>query len=182
MADRIQRSVAIMERLIRDLLDFASFEDGRLQVAARPQDVRSLVHQTLDIFQPLAAAKSLSLEADLPEGPVVAAYDHNRMLQVVSNVLQNAIKFTPEGGSVRVRVVPAGGECVIAVTDTGIGIPEEELGSVFERFKQLSGERGGLGLGLYISKWIVEAHGGRIWADSLPGAGTTFSFTLPRPS
>jgi two-component system phosphate regulon sensor histidine kinase PhoR len=107
-------------------------------------------------------------------------YDRDRMMQVVSNVLQNAIKFTPAGGSIRVSVKAADADVTVGVTDSGDGIPKEELSSVFERFKQLDAERSGLGLGLYISKWIVEAHGGQIWADSQSGKGATFWFTLPR--
>jgi signal transduction histidine kinase len=102
------------------------------------------------------------------------------MLQVLSNLIHNAIKFTPEGGSIRVRIARAGTFCLVSVSDTGPGIPASELTGIFERFRQLDrSDRTGLGLGLYISQWIVEAHGGRIWAESEVGAGTTFHFTLP---
>ena len=178
-ADRIQRSASVMERLINDLLDFASFEDGQLRVAASQHDVRTLVERAVDLFRPLAAEKSLALDIAVPPSPVRGIFDPNRMLQVLSNVLQNAIKFTPEGGAVRVRAAQAGRESLIAVSDTGIGILEAERPKIFERFRQLDGERGGLGLGLYISKWIVEAHGGRIWVDSRRGDGSTFYIALP---
>jgi len=102
------------------------------------------------------------------------------MFQVLSNLIHNAIKFTPEGGAIRLRAERAGQSCLVSVSDTGIGIPEGDLTSIFERFRQLDrGDRTGLGLGLYISLWIVEAHGGRIWAESVLGSGTTFHFTLP---
>ena len=178
-ADRIQRSASMMERLINDLLDVASFEDGKLRIAASPHDVGGLIAHAVDLFRPLAAAKRLALDIVAPPAPVVGVFDPDRMLQVLSNVLQNAIKFTPAGGAVRVRAAPAGRECVIAVSDTCIGISDAELPKIFERFRQLDDNRAGLGLGLYISKWIVDAHGGRIWADSRPGSGSTFYIALP---
>ena len=177
--ERLRRSVAMMERLIHDLLDFASFEDGALQVRAELQDVATLVNRAAEEFQPLAAAQSLSLRVDVAEGPLLAKFDMDRMLQVLSNLLQNAIKFTPAGGSITVRAAGLGAACIVAVSDTGIGIPANEHRSIFERFRQLdTTDRAGLGLGLYISKWIVEAHGGRIWVERQKGAGSTFYFTL----
>ncbi len=179
-AARVRRSVNVMERLIGDLLDFSSFEDGQLRVAAERLDIRSLVRGAIDAFQGIATAKNLSLEADLPEDPLVTQYDPHRMLQVLSNLIQNAIKFTPEGGSIRIRAVRAGAFSQVSVCDTGVGIPESDLTEIFERFRQLNpSDHTGLGLGLYISQWIVEAHGGRIWAESHVGAGATLHFTLP---
>jgi signal transduction histidine kinase len=179
-ADRVRRSVDVMERLINDLLDFNCFEDGQLQVAAERLDIRSLIHAAMDAFHGVALAKGLSLEADLPAYSVVTKHDPHRMLQVLSNLLQNAIKFTAEGGAIRIRVARAGTFCQVSVSDTGVGIPDGELSEIFERFRQLNPtDRTGLGLGLYISRWIVEAHGGRIWAESQVGVGTTIHFTLP---
>ena len=177
-ADRVRRSVSVMERLIRDLLDFNSFEDGQLRVAAECLDIRPLIHGAIDAFHGAALAKGVSLEAELPDDPVVAKHDPHRMLQVLSNLLHNAIKFTREGGSIRIRAARAGSSAVVSVADTGVGIPDSELTAVFERFRQLDrSDRTGLGLGLYISRWIVEAHGGRIWAESQVGVGTTFHIT-----
>jgi signal transduction histidine kinase len=179
-ADRVRRSVSVMERLISDLLDFNSFEDGQLRVAAERLDIRSLVHGAIDAFHGVALAKGQSLEADLPADPVMTKHDPHRMLQVLSNLIHNAIKFTPEGGSIRIRVARAGAFCRVSISDTGIGIPDDELTAIFERFRQLNpSDHTGLGLGLYISQWIVEAHGGKIWAESQVGVGTTFHFTLP---
>jgi signal transduction histidine kinase len=179
-ADSVRRSVNVMERLIGDLLDFNSFEDGQLRVAAECLDIRSLIHSAIDAFHGVAQAKGLSLEADLPADPLMTKYDPHRMLQVLSNLIHNAIKFTAEGGSIRIRVGRAGTFCEVSVADTGVGIPDGELTEIFERFRQLNpSDHTGLGLGLYISQWIVEAHGGRIWAESQVGVGTTFHFTLP---
>jgi signal transduction histidine kinase len=177
----IKRSVSVMDRLIHDLLDFGSFEDGQLRVVSAPHDIRGLVGGVVEAFEPVAAARHVSLAAEMADEPIVASYDHHRIFQVLSNLIHNAIKFTPAGGSIRVRAALQERECVVSVADTGIGIPKHELKSVFERFHQLdASDRRGLGLGLYIALWIVEAHGGRIWADSDAGAGTTVSFTLPR--
>jgi signal transduction histidine kinase len=179
-ADRVRRSVTVMERLIHDLLDFGSFEDGQLRVAAERLDIRTLLHGACDAFHAFAAAKTVTLTADLPAVPVMAKYDPHRMFQVMSNLIHNAVKFTPEGGSIRLRAERVGAACQVSVIDTGIGIPDGDLTSIFERFRQLDRvDRTGLGLGLYISMWIVEAHGGRIWAESVVGSGTTFYFTLP---
>jgi len=180
-ATLINRSVSVMDRLIHDLLDFGSFEDGQLRVVAARHDIGGLVRSVIEAFKSVAAAKQVTLAAETTEEPVEALYDHHRIFQVLSNLIHNAIKFTPSGGSITVRVSVREHECVVSVADTGIGIPKRELKSIFERFRQLdASDRRGLGLGLYISLLIVEAHGGRIWADSEPGAGTTVSFRLPR--
>ena len=179
-ADRVRRSVSVMERLISDLLDFNSFEDGQLRVVAERLDIRTLIHGVTDAFHGVALAKGLSLEADLPDDPIMTKYDPHRIFQVLSNLVHNAIKFTAEGGSIRIRAARAGRFCLVSVSDTGVGIPDGELTGIFERFRQLNtSDRRGLGLGLYISKWIVEAHGGSIWAESKVGKGTTVHFTLP---
>jgi signal transduction histidine kinase len=179
-ADRVRRSVSVMERLISDLLDVNSFEDGRLRIVAERLDIRALIRGAIDASHGVALAKGVSLEADLPDDPIMTKHDPHRMFQVLSNLIHNAIKFTPEGGSIRIRAARAGRFCEVSVSDTGVGIPGGELTGIFERFRQLNpSARTGLGLGLYISKWIVEAHGGRIWAESTVGIGTTVHFTLP---
>ena len=179
-ADRVRRSVSIMERLIGDLLDVNSFEDGQLRVVAERLDIRTQIHAVIDGAHGVAMEKGLSLEADLPADPIMTKHDPHRMFQVLSNLVHNAIKFTPEGGSIRIRAARAGRFCQVSVSDTGVGIPDGELTGIFERFRQLNpSDRTGLGLGLYISKWIVEAHGGSIWAESTVGVGTTVRFTLP---
>jgi signal transduction histidine kinase len=130
----------------------------------------------------VASTKSIALTADLPS-PIEAVFDEHRIEQVVANLLHNAVKFTPAGGEIRVRADAADTEAIVTVTDSGIGVPEREAAAVFERFRRLNegdAPEAGLGLGLYISKWIVEAHQGRIWCESRPGAGSTFRFTLPR--
>jgi signal transduction histidine kinase len=182
-AEKIQRFTARMNRLIGDLVDVASIEAGKIFVTPSLQDANALVRESVEAFQPLAAAQGLSLDMETRENGLMARFDHERILQVLANLLSNAIKFTRTGGRISVRVKPLGQEVHFSVTDTGSGIPKHQLEAVFERLWQARSEdRRGLGLGLYISKCIVEAHGGRIWAESQLGQGSTFSVTLPGAS
>jgi signal transduction histidine kinase len=178
-AESIQHFTARMNRLIGDLLDVASIEAGKLTVEPRPEDAIRLVRETVEVFQPAASAKGIALDTEVARDSMLARFDHERILQVLANLLSNAIKFTPEEGRISIRVEPVEEEVRFSVTDTGPGLTGEDLGRIFERFWQVvTGDKRGLGLGLYISKCIVEAHGGRIWAESKPGAGSTFFFTL----
>ena len=182
-ADRIRRYVARMNRLIGDLVDVTSIDAGRLAMHLVAGDAGSLVVDATETFQPAAAAKGVSLAARKPAAPVPAVFDHDRLLQVLANVISNAIKFTPQGGTVTVAVEPSAGVVGFVVSDTGSGIPANMLEAIFQRFWQVAeNDRRGMGLGLYISKSIVEGHGGRIWAESAPGQGTRLHFTLPMPA
>ncbi len=179
--EAIQRAGNRMNRLIRDLLDFASIQAGRLSVSMRPQDVAAMVAEVLEVMEPLAAPKGHHLVADVaPE--LAIRCDHDRVIQLFSNLVGNAIKFTPDGGTITVRAAPEGDVVRFSVADTGPGIPREELAHVFDRYYQAQRRnRDGIGLGLSIARGIVEAHGGRIWAESEEGKGSTFSFTLAPP-
>jgi signal transduction histidine kinase len=177
---RIKRYAARMNRLIGDLVDVASIDAGKLAVTPAPGDAAALIDEAVETFQAAASAKGISLQAEMAERPLPAELDHDRMLQVLANVIANAIKFTSEGGSIRVRGERAGDELLISVSDTGSGIPGNMLDAIFERFWQVGkNDRRGVGLGLYISRSIVETHGGRIWAESKLGEGTRVCFTLP---
>jgi signal transduction histidine kinase len=179
-AESIQRFTARMNRLIGDLVDVASIEAGRLSVDPRPEDAIRLVRETVEAFHPGASAKGISLDAEVARDSLLARFDHERILQVLANLLSNAIKFTPEGGRISIRVEPEGEEVRFSVSDTGSGITKDMQERIFERFWQvLESDKRGLGLGLYISKCIIEAHGGRIWTESQMEAGSTFFFTLP---
>ncbi len=175
-----QRTVARMNRLIGDLLDATSIEAGKLEIRLDTVAVAELLRDTLDAFEPIAAAKQIRIVADAPAAGISAHLDGERILQVLANLVSNAIKFTPAGGQVSIEIRVVDDELHHAVSDTGIGIPEAELATVFERFHQVSADRRGLGLGLYIARHIVEAHGGRLWAESDLGAGSTFRFVVPR--
>jgi signal transduction histidine kinase len=176
---RIERYAARMNRLIGDLVDVASIDAGELAVAPSQGDATVLVAEAVDLFQGLAAAKQITIRSDIV-GPLPCTFDHDRLLQVLANLITNAIKFTPNGGQITVRGGRAGDAVQLSIADTGCGIEGTKLEVVFERFWQAAkGDRRGVGLGLYISRCIVEAHGGRIWAESAPGAGSTFHFSLP---
>jgi signal transduction histidine kinase len=178
----IQRSTAGMKRLVGDLLDVAAIEAGRLDVEVAPGDVATVLRDAVEPFRSAAQTKGIELGLELEASPqsISALFDHDRVIQVLGNLVSNAIKFTPAGGRIALRLAVVGQEVTLTVTDTGVGIPEDKLETIFERFAQLgaSGRRG-LGLGLYISKCLVEAQHGRIWARSVVGAGSSLSFTLP---
>jgi len=176
----IQRSGARMNRLIGDLVDVASIEAGALAVAREVGDPAYVVAEAVDAFQAQASTRGVSLVAEITPEPVLVAFDPARILQVLTNLLSNAIKFTPANGKVVVSLARVGAEVVIAVSDTGPGVPSDQLEAVFARFVQVTkNDRRGVGLGLYISRSIVQGHGGRIWAENRIGTGSTFSFTIP---
>jgi signal transduction histidine kinase len=179
-AHRIQRMGARMNRLLGDLVDVASIEAGVLAVSREVGDAALVVNEAVDTFQTQASAKGILLTAEIVPPLPIVSFDPPRILQVLVNLLSNAIKFTPPNGKVVVGVERIADELRFAVKDTGEGIPHEKLEVVFERFLQLAeNDRRGVGLGLYISKCIVQGHAGRIWAESRPGEGSTFCFTLP---
>jgi signal transduction histidine kinase len=181
-SDRIQRNAARMNRLIGDLIDVVSIDAGRLAVVPVADDLTTVISEAVEAFRDSAAVKNIDIDAPAG-GPAMALFDHARIFQVFANLLVNSIKFTPRGGSITIGCEPAQDKWVCSVRDTGSGIPETHLHSVFERFAQVNtGDRRGLGLGLFISKYIIEAHGGEIKAESDLGDGTCVSFTVPRAS
>ena len=178
---RIKRAGVRMNRLIQDLLDVAKLEAGRVAVDARQLEVAPLMREACEMLTPLAAEKSIALECTVADGlpPIMA--DSGRILQVISNLAGNAIKFTPAGGRIFLRADHDPRGVKFSIRDTGPGIPPDQLAHIFGRFWQANpADRRGIGLGLTIAKGIVEAHGGRIWCDSRPGEGATFQFTLGR--
>lgn len=177
---RIQRNVARMNRLIGDLVDVASIDAGKLAVQVKRGDAAALIGEAVEAFTPVAVESGITLTTEPFQGDPSAEFDHDRMLQVCANFISNAIKFTPSGGHIAISGERKAGGVHICVSDTGAGIPPEMLESIFDRFAQvMAHDRRGLGLGLYISRCIVEAHGGRTWAASTRGAGSQFHFTIP---
>jgi signal transduction histidine kinase len=177
---RIQRYAARMNRLIGDLVDVAAIDAGKLSVVTARGDWVALMEEVAALFRPSAAAQGVTIEVALSERPLALQFDHDRMLQVLANLIANALKFTPRGGSIRVEAERGANELRCAVHDTGTGIPTHMLEAIFERFWQVRvDDRRGVGLGLYITRSIVEAHRGRIWAESPHGAGSTFRVVLP---
>jgi signal transduction histidine kinase len=177
--DTMQQAAGRMNTLLEDLLDTSKIDAGRYSIAPQTLDVGQMFEETQALLGPLALDKdiSISFEAD-PELKIHA--DPERLFQVLSNLIGNAIKFTPRMGSVGVRAKSDGKDIVFTVRDTGEGIPQENLARVFDRYWTVKeGNPTGTGLGLYITQGIVEAHGGRIEASSEPGQGTEFRFTVP---
>jgi signal transduction histidine kinase len=174
-----QRLVARMTRLVNDLLDVASIDAGKLSILSERVEIGEVLRETLEAFEPVALAKGVALDGVAAATPLHTQLDGGRVLQVLANLVSNAIKFTPSGGRVSIRVLTEGDDIQFGVSDTGIGIPEQSLSAIFERFRQISKDRRGLGLGLHISKCIVEAHGGRMWVESKVGVGSAFHFALP---
>ena len=179
----ILRAAARMNRIIGDLVDIASIEAGQFVVEPVQQDLMGLVKEAITTFQLAADARAIELVLEVGDQapPALAPIDHDRIVQVLANLLTNAIKFTAVGGRITVRVQALADAVRVSIADTGCGIPAEHLEAIFGRFWQVSRtDRRGLGLGLYICRCILEGHRGRIWAESVVGAGATLSFTLPR--
>lgn len=179
-AESIQRLTARMNRLIGDLVDVASIEAGKLVVVPGEGDLLAVIREAVEMFQVSADTHRIRLAPQLDGPPLLARFDHGRLLQVLGNLLGNAIKFSPPGARIDIRAERAGAEMRVAVADDGPGIRPEDLEAVFGKFWQVERRaRTGLGLGLYISRCILQAHGGRIWAESAPGTGSTLFFALP---
>lgn len=176
---RIKRAGERMNRLVQDLLDIAKLEAGRVAIATRPIEVAPMMREAHGMLSGIAAEKGLHLELDVADGLQRVVADEGRVLQVLSNLVGNAVKFTNAGGTITLRATDAPGGVRFSVSDTGVGMTQEQLSKLFGQFWQANpADRRGIGLGLSIAKGIVEAHGGRIWVESQPGVGTTFHFTL----
>ena len=176
----IERSAAGMDRMIDALLDVERMAHDKLILKPERTDLRALLQECSDLFAPVVLTKSFIMTMNTSAEPIYADIDHDRILQVLSNLIGNALKFTPHGGTIELGARKQKTHAEISVTDNGPGIPREEQGRIFERFSQLKkGDRLGLGLGLFIAKWIVEAHEGHIGVTSEVGKGSRFSFTLP---
>lgn len=179
--EAIYRAATRMNRLIQDLLDVALMEAGQLTLERARLSPRDVIAEAVEMQRPLAASSSLELRVDVDPDVADVWGDWNRLLQVFENLIGNAIKFTQAGGRVTAGATSEKEEVVFRVTDTGVGIPSEHLPRVFDRFWQATRTgRQGAGLGLPITRGIVEAHGGRIWVESTPGSGSTFFFTIPK--
>jgi signal transduction histidine kinase len=180
VAKELTRVSARMERLLSDLLDAARIEAGILRVVTQKHDVGRLLAEVYRSYEALFANRGVTLVIQAPAAPVVASFDHDRIVQVLSNLLGNAMKFTPAKGQVELHVTQQTDGIEFALSDSGPGIHPSALPHVFKRFWQVdSSARRGLGLGLHICEKIVAAHGGQIWVESELGKGSTFRFTLP---
>jgi heavy metal sensor kinase len=175
-----------MTELLDSLLTLARADEGRAELHREPVDLRAIVAEAGETGDLLADHAGVAIEIRTPPQPLVLAVDRSRVRQLLLNLIENAVKYTPRGGNVSVQLGASDGEVRLTVADSGIGIAPGDLPHIFDRFwradsaRTRTGERPGAGLGLAISKWIVEAHGGAIEVQSRPGRGTTFTVTFPR--
>ena len=181
MVQMVKRATARMDRLVRDMLEVSRLDSGRtLPINARCVDVAPVLWEACEDQAAVAQARGLRVECDVPEGLPAVSVDCDRLQQVVCNLVGNAMKFTPPEGRITMAARAVGAEVQVSVKDTGAGMSEADLERIFEPYWQAQRTASlGAGLGLKIAKGIVEAHGGRIWAESAIGEGTTFFFTLP---
>ncbi len=181
----IQESTERLAHFINDILDLAKLKAGHVEIRRRPFHVREAVEEVVGLLTPLFDKKQISCTTDVPENMPVFPADPEKIRQVLTNLLSNALKFTPAQGKIRISAKNQSEFVEITVKDSGMGIPEDQKEAVFERFRQVKSGREvvtgqkGTGLGLAIAKGNVEAHGGRIWIESELGKGTTVHFTLP---
>jgi signal transduction histidine kinase len=180
-ANRAIRNIEAMTSIVDDLLDSARLESGTLQMHLSAQPFESIVAQSVDLLQPLADQKAVALVANSSDAGT-AVCDRDRILQVLSNLIGNAVKFTPEGGRAEIEVLGSENAVNVCVRDTGPGVSSDELPRLFQKYWQgnRKAHQKGVGLGLAIAKEIVLAHQGHIWAESQCGEGSRFYFSIPR--
>ncbi len=179
----LNEETALLSRLVDELQELSLAEAGELKLVYQAEDIAKLVKQAVTSWQPHVAAKEISLSLDLPDNLPLVNIDRQRVNQVLHNLLENAVAHTHKGGTINVAAMTQGDWVEVCVSDTGEGIPAEDLPNIFERFYRVDRSRaratGGSGLGLTIAKRMVEAHGGKITVQSELGKGSRFSFTLP---
>ncbi|MCD6468246.1 MAG: HAMP domain-containing histidine kinase [Thermoplasmata archaeon] len=180
--EMIERNTERLDRLLQELLTISRIQSGRLKLIPKKQPLKEVVEETVSFMKPFAGKKNIDIEKEMEEVSEIE-FDRDKIIEVIENLISNAVKFTPEGGKIMVSLKRYGNGAMIAVKDNGIGLSEEDCKNVFKPFFQTdewrSRQVGGAGLGLAICKGIVEAHGGEIRCESKPNKGTTFSFYLP---
>jgi signal transduction histidine kinase len=181
---KIETSSRNLVNLVSDFLDVSKLEAGRIDLKRQPVDLMNLIGDAVENYMAIAKNKRISLCSVVDPGLPQIFADPRRIEQVLGNLLSNAAKFTPEGGKIEVRACRDNHSGIrVQVSDDGVGISAEEMGSLFQKYCQTSSgmysKHNGTGLGLVVCKMIVEAHGGKIWAESQEGKGSTFSFVLP---
>jgi two-component system phosphate regulon sensor histidine kinase PhoR len=182
--DNIEVETGHLVQMVSELLDLSRIESGGALGPLEPVDLGTLAEGSVDRLRLFADRQRVTLATDIQRPLPVVRGDEDRLGQVMINLLHNAVKFSPDGGEVRITVRAVGDGVVVAVSDHGVGIPRSAQARIFERFYKVDrarvrGEAGGTGLGLAISRHILEQHGGRIWVESTEGVGSTFSFSLP---
>lgn len=181
--DIVQKQSESLTKLINDLLDLSRIEEGIIEVRHEPVSLREVIGNVAQQLDNMVQEREITLAIDVPPDLPMVNGDSDRLNQVFTNLIHNALKFTQPGGAVKVKAGSLGNECLVRVADTGIGISSQDLPKIFNKFYQVDSsstrQQSGTGLGLSISKQLVAAHGGDMWVNSTPGKGTTFSLTLP---
>ncbi len=180
MLNQMLGEVDSITQLAQELLDLSLIESGQMPMQFTRANLGEIAAEQIIHYEPMAQQKQIVVKNDVPE-EVIVEVDRKMIGRVLGNLIHNAIKFTPDRGRITIGAVPADGKIKVSVADTGAGIPHEDLPRIFERFYKVDRARGksGTGLGLAIARHVVEAHGGRIWAESVEGKGATFYFTIP---
>lgn len=179
LANEIGLACRIMQRWANDLVDIASIETGEVDLARGVHDPKEILDTAYNAFSSAAAGKGVRLTIEVPDRRPRISADRDRIVQVLNNLLDNALKFVSAPGEIHLSLETLDDRVQFSIRDTGLGIPEPELARIFERYGQTYGTHGGTGLGLFISRRIVEAHGGQLTVESKPGHGSTFRFTIP---
>jgi signal transduction histidine kinase len=184
MVAMMERNAQSLIELVNDLLDASKIESGTMRLDITSINLRGLIDELRETMEPLAREKEIRLDDKLPPDLPLVEADRTKLRRILVNLLSNALKFTPKGGLVQIRAEGLDGRVRLSVADTGVGIAPEDVARLFDKYEQARsratrGEKG-TGLGLYITKQLVELHGGEITVDSTPGHGSTFSFTLPK--
>jgi signal transduction histidine kinase len=180
----INRSVERLERLVDESLDYARMQDANLELELQPTDLRELYEETINLMTAAARAKRQTLELDLPDHIPTVCVDRRRCERILLNLVSNTNRYTPPGGAIKVRIEVEPDYIVTSVTNNGQGVPEEDLDKIFNVYYRNSSADGkgagkSSGIGLAIAKYLAELHGGKIWAESKLGEGSTFYFTIP---
>jgi signal transduction histidine kinase len=182
LLNQIKSSSSTLLTMVGSILDVSKMENGKFEINKTYGDINSVLKEECSYFDPLTKIKKLSIQCTVDENIPNFSFDTERIKQVLSNLISNAIKFSPEGSVITICSRKIGSDCRVEVSDLGVGIPENEKASLFQKFFQASNQDGvqkGTGLGLYISKGIVEAHGGSIWFENNIPQGSKFCFSIP---
>ena len=182
LLNQIKSSSSTLLTMVGSILDVSKMENGKFEINKTYGDINSVLKEECSYFDPLTKIKKLSIQCTVDEDIPNFSFDTERIKQVLSNLISNAIKFSPEGSVITICSRKVGSDCRVEVSDLGVGIPENEKASLFQKFFQASNQDGvqkGTGLGLYISKGIVEAHGGSIWFENNIPQGSKFCFSIP---
>jgi two-component system phosphate regulon sensor histidine kinase PhoR len=177
----IRDNLGKLDRLIKHLLDLLRFESKEYKLVLNPLNILTILSKNIEILKTEADKKNIKILFKEPENIDSVIYaDAVMMNRVITNLLENAVKYTNQGGTITARLSDIGDDLIVQITDTGIGIPENHLPHIFDAFYRVSSDLNGSGLGLFIVKSIIEAHGGKVWVESIPGKGSSFSFALPK--